>query len=174
MKPLRTLACALIGLLLLSPQVVPAVTIIQPGAADIYDPDEPYEIPGPHNIDKGEVTLSPDSVTLLPRGGTAGLNSLLASFKGVGWHFTPAGKDLAGSFNVSVYDAISPSTEPSAVGSDFVMDYMAGTGDPTGVQFHWIQRVSNNHSILTGEHGDFDDAIDATRTQPLTDPGRLF
>lgn len=147
-----------------------SITPMQPGATNIYDAEEEYMING----QKGVTRLNPLSVTELPRGGTAGLLNLLnTQFVPNGWTFQTAANDLAGSFNITDYDAVGTPTE---VGANFALDYVPQGTDPvTGgnTQLHWIQRIFNNHASL-GSHGDNDNAIDASRNKPFTDPGRLF
>jgi hypothetical protein len=146
----------------------------QPGATTTFDAHEDYTV----GTDDWQVSINPISVTTLTRGGTAGLLALLTDFSkavvdgGGGWTFTTAASDLNGTFRITQYDAYSPSTVAGIVGANFNMDWIAGTGDPTGVEWHWIQRVYDNHG--DGGHGTNEDLIDATVTSALTDPGRLF
>ena len=146
------------------------ITPTQPGATS-YLAQQEYNI-NPQK--KGVTTLNPLSVTKLPRGGTAGLINLLSTqFVTNGWTFNSAANDLAGSFNITNYQAVGT---PTKVGAKFALDYVPQGSDPvTGgnTQLHWIQRVFDNHSI-TGDHGDNENVIDATPTSPFTDPGRLF
>jgi|JFJP01.1.fsa_nt_gi PEP-CTERM putative exosortase interaction domain len=100
-----------------------------------------------------------------------------------GWTFNQATKDiagnqvpfdLAGSFNVSVYNAdvrYQPTYlglfEPVAVGAQIKLHYTAGLGDPIPAinQLHWIQWVRSNHSYATNTHGDNEDVIDVPSGQ---------
>ncbi|MFN6568834.1 PEP-CTERM sorting domain-containing protein [Dendronalium sp. ChiSLP03b] len=123
---------------------------------------------------KWVTTLKPFPATELAKGGTAGLLKLLNDrFTPNGWSFSTAANDLEGSFKIATYKAVGTATQ---VGADFSLDYLPKGADPTTAGktvLHWIQRVFNNHSAI-GNHGDNDNAIDATRTKPFTDPGRLF
>jgi hypothetical protein len=164
---------SLLSLLVLRGQISAAIiSPPQPGATDLYDPEEFYFV----GTQLWVTQLSPASVQPLPLGGTSELNALLEPFKkpvsegGGGWSISPATSALAGTFQINTYDALG---SPTQVGAVFVLTFQPGTGDPTGVEFHWIQRVFDNHAI-TGGHGDPEDVIDATLEKPLTDPGRLF
>lgn len=150
-----------------------SITPMQPGATNIYDAEEEYIING----QKGVTRLNPLSVTKLPRGGTAGLLNLLnTQFLPNGWTFQKADADLAGSFNITHYDAVGT---PITVGADFALDYVAQGDDPVtrgNTQLHWIQRVFDNHNITDNPgHGNKENVIDVLTTKkPFTDPGRLF
>jgi len=148
-----------------------SITPTQPGATEIYDAEEEYII----NEQEGITRLNPLSVTELPRGGTAGLLELLnTEFVPNGWTFQTADNDLAGSFNITNYNAVGT---PSTVGAIFDLDYVPQGVDPItrgNTRLHWIERIFNNHPI-TGSHGDNDNAIiGGIQTNPFTDPGRLF
>jgi hypothetical protein len=140
------------------------ITPPQPGASITYDPSEEYILPDGR---KGITTLNPLSVTSIARGGTAAfLATLKAAFPA--WNFNKAANDLAGSFDVEVYDALGT---PSAVGADFRLQYNPAGGDPTPAnnELHWIQRVVDNHNITNNPgHGNFEDVIDGLPSQ--TDP----
>jgi hypothetical protein len=168
-KTLRT--WLVVTCLCLNHQIVLAITPQQlQGSTAIYDPIETYTFAGQPEV----VTLQPLTPELLPRGGTAGLTNLLGDFsKNGGWTFLTAPKDLAGSFDISIYQAAPPSGGDSNVGANFAMNFKPGNGDPSGVTFHWIQRVFDNNS-LSGGFGTPEDTIDASLNKPLNDPGRLF
>lgn len=100
------------------------------------------------------VPIDPISIT---RGGTIGfLGTLRRDFPT--WSFNPASNDLAGSFNIGVYDARGTQNE---VGGTLGLFYIPGAGDPTpqNNNLNWIQRVVSNHSS-TGNHGSNEDIID--------------
>ncbi|MFN9965203.1 MAG: hypothetical protein ACK52F_00325, partial [bacterium] len=135
------------------------ITPPQPGASITYDPSEEYILPDGR---QGVTTLDPLSVTSIARGGTAAfLATLKAAFPA--WNFNKAANDLAGSFDVEVYDALGT---PSTVGADFRLQYNPAGGDPTPAnnELHWIQRVVNNHK-LGAPHGTLDDKIDIVPSQ---------
>ncbi|NER03709.1 MAG: PEP-CTERM sorting domain-containing protein [Okeania sp. SIO3C4] len=146
------------------------ITPAQPGASMTFDPSEEYTLPDGR---KGITTLDPLSVTEITRGGTAGfLAQLRAEFPATaGWNFTAAAADLAGSFNIDIYDAQGT---PGRVGAEFQLQYNPGAGDPTsaGNDLHWIQRVVNNHNITTNPgHGNPENVIDIPlgQTNPFYD-----
>src|SRR5690242_5790021 len=196
MKPLRTLAWAAIGFLL-NLQVVPAITIVptQPGAVvpGEYDPEDQYEIFEPSRVNKWDLTLSPASVTLLPRGGTNGFKKLLAPFEkplvafGGNWKFVPASGDLSGAFVIHQYATIltvgpGPSPVTEAIGALITESFAPGPTDPTPllVNYHWIQRLT---AFDSGEgppfdapiyEGDFIDVPIPKLKLSLADPNRLF
>ena len=126
------------------------------GAIEIWDPDESYILP---NQKKGTTILSPTAVFSLPRGGTQGLlDRLNENFSD--WAFKPALNDLAGSFEVRIYDAIGT---PEQVGAGFQLFYKPGKSDPTllhGSSLKWIQRVVSNHSVKPDKHSDKEDEED--------------
>ncbi|MGB3512871.1 MAG: PEP-CTERM sorting domain-containing protein [Microcoleaceae cyanobacterium] len=143
------------------------ITPAQPGASIRFDPSEEYTLPDGR---KGVTTLDPLSVTEITRGGTAGfLDQLRAEFPVVdGWNFNAAAADLAGSFNIDIYDAQGT---PARVGTEFQLQYNPSAGDPTPADkdLHWIQRVVDNHNITTNPgHGNPENVIDIVAGQ--TDP----
>jgi len=150
------------------------ITPPQPGATVIYDAEEEYNLGGGVT---GVTRLNPLSVTSIQRGGTAGfLDQLRAEFTAAeGWTFLAAAQDLAGSFNITHYDAVSPTTDPGRVGANFAFDYnRAGTDPMTAgtTVLHWIQRVVDNHNITNNPgHDNPENVIDflspsGTQTRP--------
>lgn len=130
-----------------------AITPVQPGATVLYDASESV-ICGPAGGFRCTTTLSPLSVTNLARGGTAGFLARLGAEFPL-WVAVAAGADLAGTFNITHYDAVN---NGARAGANFIMDYVAGAGDPAG-DLHWIQRVFDNHK-LGAAHGTAEDVID--------------
>ena len=139
--------------------VAVTITPAQPGATTLYDASESYVV----GDQGGTTTLFRLSVTLAPRGGSAGFVNTLATAFGAGWSFAAAVADLTGSFNIDVYDAVGT---PTRVGANFDMTYVVGLNDivnftDAGRTFHWIQRVVDNHA-LGGGHGVAEDTIDTS------------
>ena len=118
---------------------------------------------------------------------------------GLGWTFNLKPVDtLKGTFNIENYYACAPNTEcgkerkndplvplgllpfKGGVGAflDLTLSYdpkAAGQPKdaPTGLSFHWIQQIENNHKMpLPGKHGDKDNKIDTpSTTTPYYDKG---
>ena len=131
------------------------------GAIENWDPDESYTLADGR---RGTTTLNPTTVRSITRGGTAGfLAKLRRDFST--WTFNSAPNDLVGSFNVRTYDAEGKISPDAYVGANLLLEYVPGFGDPlpfVGGSLHWIQRVVNNHSTITKQHGDNADIIDVT------------
>ncbi len=141
------------------------ITPVQPGADLRYDPDESYVI----GTKAGRTTLKGLSVTLAPRGGSAGFVNTLSAAFATGWRFFSATSDLTGAFNIDVYDAVGI---PARVGANFDMNYVTGVGDIVDFtdstrSYHWIQRVVDNHG--QGGHGVGEDVIDTSVFTPPAD-----
>ncbi len=160
-----------------------AFTIIpsQPGASVFYQPSQAYSLA---DGSQGITELDPLSITSIARGGTTDfLDKLLETFPD--WTFNSADKDLAGTFEIGVYQALGLSTglDPG-VGAELQLRYLpASSYNPTfnynptseSNELHWIQRVVNNHALiptLSGTinlgHGTLEDKIDVFQEQ--TDP----
>ena len=160
-----------------------AFTIIpsQPGASVFYQPSQAYSLA---DGSQGITELDPLSITSIARGGTTDfLDKLLETFPD--WTFNAADKDLAGTFEIGVYQALGLSTglDPG-VGAELQLRYLpASSYNPTfnynptseSNELHWIQRVVNNHALiptLSGTinlgHGTLEDKIDVFQEQ--TDP----
>jgi PEP-CTERM motif len=142
------------------------ITPAQPGADVSYDAAEQYLIGGKTGITR----LKGLSVTLAPRGGSAGFVNTLGAAFGAGWNFMSAASDLTGAFNIDVYDAVGTAAR---VGVDFDMNYVTGVNDlidftDANRAYHWIQRVVNNHA-LAGGHGVNADRIDTSTFTPPAD-----
>ena len=126
------------------------------GATQNWDPDESYTLTDGRT---GITRLNPTAAQSLTRGGTTSLLTLLSS-NFPNWTFNPAGNDLAGSFEVQIYDAVGT---PNQVGAQFRLQYIPGINDPTpnGNNLHWIQRVFDNHNITNNpSHGNSENVID--------------
>jgi hypothetical protein len=115
----------------------------------------------------GITQLSPTPLRSITRGGTTlFLRTLRESFGN--WNFNVASNDLAGSFDVSTYDARYGVTDQGFeyAGGALQLQYIPGAGDPTplGNTIHWIQRVFNNHRLSDPNpddgHDRFADIID--------------
>jgi len=139
----------------------------QPGATVTFDASETYALPGGPPIG-GITDILPGSVSLLPKGGSAGFVDILgASFPN--WTFGGAAAELFGQFVVTVYDAVGTA---DTVGVDFEMDYTPAFGDESDINngnFRWIQWVVDNHDV-TGVHGANESLIDTASFDPLVEP----
>jgi hypothetical protein len=80
------------------------------------------------------------------------------------WSFRAASNDLAGRFDIGIYDA-------EIVGASLALEYKPGAGDPTreNNRLNWIQRVVSNHSH-NGEHGSNENIIDDSNNRFNTNP----
>lgn len=109
---------------------------------------------------------------------------------GLGWTFNLKPVDtLKGTFNIQNYYACAPTPVPmcgeerktvigvrNGVGAflDLTLSYdpkAAGQPKdaPTGLSFHWIQQIENNHKLpLPGKHGDKDNKIDTVPSNTTT------
>ena len=105
--------------------------------------------------------LDPLSITSIARGGTTDfLDKLLENFPD--WTFNAADKDLAGTFEIGVYQALGLSTN---IGAELQLRYLPVSSynpnfnynpTPDGNELHWIQRVVNNHAITITTYGIID------------------
>jgi hypothetical protein len=130
----------------------------------------------------GTITTDIKPVSSLKLGGTDKLFSLLSSsvWAKNGWTFNRATKDLMGSFNISIYAPfVIPKTgniPVDNVGAEIKVLYKPVVGkDPVDNQVHFIQRIFDNHAIistLSGPidlgHGSLEDRIDTMREQTDT------
>lgn len=103
------------------------------------------------------------------------MNNLLSPFRSAGWTFS-TGADLAGSFNISGFEAYGAL---NSVGANLYLNYFPIGNDPVNddqTEVHWIQRViCNNNATDNSGYGNPEDTIDVPdRSLPYTDPGRLF
>jgi hypothetical protein len=131
---------------------------ILPGRGDTQ---ETYTLPNQRTGITRLVPIKPISIT---RGGTPEFlatlrrefpfwSSDIATFPT--WSFNAAPNDLAGQFDIGIYDA------EKEVGASLGLEYKPGAGDPTpqNNNLRWIQRVVSNHSH-SGNHGQNEDFID--------------
>ncbi|HAX88154.1 MAG TPA: hypothetical protein DCY91_18270 [Cyanobacteria bacterium UBA11370] len=102
--------------------------------------------------DGGTVTTKLKKVSSLTLGGTDAFFNLLTKsvWAKNGWQFQRATTDLAGIFNIGVYNAYATL---QTVGADIQILYNPVGQDPTGSNVHWIQRVISNHGYIFTRSG---------------------
>jgi hypothetical protein len=130
------------------------------GATQNWDPDESYTLT---NERTGMTRLNPTAVQSITLGGTPLFRELLES-KFSNWTFNRAGNDLAGSFEIQIYDAVGAF---NVVGAHLRLQYIPGINPginnptPNGNNLHWIQRVFDDHNITNNSgHGNPENIID--------------
>jgi hypothetical protein len=153
-----------------------------PTTSGVYDPTDPYVIGG----ERWVANLIPQNAMYLTGVPANFANVLAAAFPTTaGWSYQSSATELSdNSLVIHTYDVQGT---PARVGAEFHVEYVSHGTDPTS-DIHWIQVVTNNHSI-TGVHGDpanvvdnpfspahrspyYDDGGAATGTQFYDFPGR--
>ena len=130
---------------------------ILPGRGDTQ---ETYTLPNQSTGITRLVPLEPISMSRLERRGF--VETLSRAFPE--WSFRAASNDLAGRFDIGIYDA-------EIVGASLALEYRPGAGDPTreNNRLNWIQRVVSNHSH-NGDHGSNENIIDDSNNRFNTNP----
>lgn len=121
--------------------------------------------------DGGTVTTTLQGVYTVPLGGTDAMWNLLTKsvWAKNGWQFQRATTDLAGNFEIRVFNAYATL---QTVGARIQLLYNPLGQDPTGSNVHWIQRVRSNHGYTFTRsestdlgHGIIQDKIDVLQEQ---------